>query len=128
MRSPKSVANGTPVDNDVKTKRVAKLDERNRLVGFEVVPADQEGIDFGDLPTNGSYIWEPEPSPGRFRPVGLGLPKVKNGVPPHSMEFVLARMIEAFTAVQPDAVPVEANEWLAWYSADLRKREEERKG
>lgn len=108
-------------------KRIGTFDDKMRLVGFVEVPADHVGgVEYGDLPTNGSYIWD-EPN-GTFRPVGLGLPKVKNGVPPYSTEYVLSRMIEAVAALAPDALPGPVLEWKAWFDADLRKREEERKG
>lgn len=95
--------------------RVAVLDKDNRLVGG--VDAET-GIEYGDLPTNGTYKWDADAA--HFVPLGHGFGKTK-GNPPYTNEFVMARMIET----QGDAAPVEARTWLQWYNDNLRRRDEE---
>ena len=100
-------------------KWIAVLDDRSRLVGRKQVAENVEGIDFGDLPTNGIYKWDAAQS--TFVPLGHGFPKVRNGVPPHTLETVIARLIETMG----ETAPSEAVEWLTWYNSDLRVREQE---
>lgn len=99
-------------------KKIAVLDDNNRLIGSKVVGADVEGVDFGDLPLNGSYKYDREHQ--SFIPLGHGFPKVKVSQP-YSVEFVLSLVIEALG----NSAPNEAVEWKAWFDQNLRQREEE---
>lgn len=89
-----------------------------RLVGSEVVDIDAEGIDFGDLPTDGSYKWMPDKA--HWMPIGHGFDKIKTKQP-FETDLVLAKMIEAMG----DAAPFEAVQWLAWYKPNMQRRHEE---
>jgi len=98
-----------------KLKTVAVLDGDKRLIG-SVKATD--GIDFGDLPLNGSYKYDEEK--GQFVPLGFGFCKIKVHQP-YSNDFVMRRIIDALG----DNAPIEAKEWAAWYDENLRRRDEE---
>lgn len=103
------------------TKRIAILDNNGILTGAAEVADDAEGIDIGDLKTDGSYKWDDDKS--TFLPVGMGFGKVVNGVPPYSLEYVVAELIDALPADSRSGPMVQ---WLKWFNDDLRKRERER--
>jgi hypothetical protein len=98
------------------TKTVAVFDASNVLIGSAVVPSDQDGIDFGDLPTNGTYKYDGQ----RFIPLGHGFDKPKTGAP-HSVEYVVTRIVEAMG----DNAPAEAIAFAKWFDQYHRQREEE---
>lgn len=103
-------------------KVVAVLNDQNVLIG-STVSVDGTGIEFGDLPTNGSYKWNPQT--GSFIPLGHGFGKVKTRQP-YENDLVLATIIEALAKSPGFEVPFIASEWLTWYNSDMRRRDEEK--
>ena len=102
------------------TKLVAVLDSNNRLVGSKTVAADKDGIDFGDLPLNGSFKWNAEKK--AFYALGTDFGKIKTQQP-HSNEFVMFRLMEALRKVPGFDMPLEADEWAEWYNGALKQRD-----
>lgn len=102
------------------TKLVAVLDDNNRLVGSKTVAASTDGIDFGDLPLDGRFKWNPEKQ--AFYPLGTDFGKIKTQQP-HSNEFIMFRLMEALRKVPGFEMPLEANEWAEWYNGALKQRD-----
>lgn len=103
-------------------KIVGVFDANNVLIDSKRVDADAEGIEIGDLKTDGSMKYVPEAK--AFIPMGHGYGKVKTK-PPAETELVLANLIEALAAVPGFELPHTASEWLDWYNVDMRRRHEE---
>lgn len=101
---------------------VAVLNDQNVLIGSTVVD-DDSGVEFGDLPTNGSYKYDPKLK--TFIPLGHGFGKVKTRQP-YENDLVVATLIEALAKVPGFEVPHVASEWLNWYNTELRRRDEEK--
>ena len=98
-------------------KVIGVFDATARLVGSQVVDKDAPGLDFGDLPTDGSYRWD-----GRqFIPIGFGL-EGRVAKPPCSTDLVLAELIRKLGM---DASPI-LRDWLAWYEANGAERDSNR--
>lgn len=100
-------------------KSVAVLDDAGVLIGSTIA---SEGIDFGDLPTNGTYKYDKDQ--GHFVPLGHGFGKVKTREP-YEPSLVMASLIEAMQKAGIE-VPFVATEWLDWYNTELRRRHEEK--
>lgn len=100
-------------------KTVAVLDTDNRLIGRRAVADDQPGVDPGDLPADGSYFYDQ--NRGAFFPLGYGVP-ARVSTPPCSLDLVVAGLVRRLGA---DA-PVELQEWLKWYDANGRVRDQNR--
>jgi len=107
---------------NVETKLVAVLDDNNRLVGSKRIPVDQDGIDFGDLVTDGRMKWNAEKK--AFYPLGTDFGKIKTQQP-HSNEFVIYRLMEALRKVPGFEMPIEADQWGEWYNGALKQRDME---
>lgn len=103
-------------------KTVAKLNANGVLIGSRSVDENVEGIEFGDLPTDGRYKWNATKS--AFLPVGHDFGKVKTKQP-HAEPYVMARLIETLAKLPGYEVPFEAQEWLDWYNTEMRRRDEE---
>lgn len=116
MKPPKADKIEAPA---VPLKWIAVLSPEGRLTGKIQVPETAEGIDPGDLVTNGTYKWDSVNL--TWVPLGHGYGKIKNVLAPHTMEIVIAAMIEKMG----EDAPQEAVEWLAWYNSEIRKREQE---
>lgn len=99
----------------------ALLDPKGRLIGAKAVRTLAPGdVDPGDLPTDGSYKWDAER--GAFIPAGHGFGKVQEREP-WPQAHVLALMVEH----AGEKAPAKAREWLDWYNAALRARDEEKR-
>lgn len=103
----------------VDKKKFAVLDANNRLVGSKTA---KDGIDFGDLPLDGTYKYDHEQ--GHFVPLGHGFGKVKTRQP-HETDFVLAMLIDTMADQPGFEVPFAVREWRDWYEVELRRRHEE---
>jgi len=99
-------------------KRVAVLDDNNVLTGSTTAT---DGVDFGDLPTDGSYKYDETSK--TFIPVGHGFGKVKTRQP-YESDLVLANLIDAVVAANV-SVPFVVTEWRKWYETEMRRRHEE---
>lgn len=110
-----------PEGDAPKKKWIAVLSPEGRLIGKNEVTLDVPGIDPGDLPTNGRYKWDAEAQ--AFIPLGHGFGQIakKNALAPHTLEIVIASLIEKMG----DKAPLEAREWFEWYNSNIRKREQE---
>lgn len=84
--------------------RVAILDDSGLLIGSRI---SDEGVECGDLPTNGSYRY----ADGAFIPVGHG--KGKPARPEVSPYTALKLLIRAVDNGAP--VPDEALKWAEWH-------------
>lgn len=106
------------------TKIVGVLDANNVLVDKKVVAANVDGIDFGDLPTNGTFKYDDNAK--TFIPIGHGFGKV-SGFSPYEGDYIMRRIIEALDAAKLPGfeMPFEAAEWAKWYDGKLRRRHEE---
>lgn len=100
-------------------KRYAVLDEAGVLIGSTNV----EGLEIGDLITDGRYRWDAEKK--RFIPLGHDLPQITQKSP-LSTEHLLALVIEHLEALGPPALDSQLRNWLSWFDGQLRRREEER--
>lgn len=109
----------TPAPEAAPTKRVAVLDENNRLIGATEVAMDAPGIDVGDLPTDGSYFHDP--ARGCFLPLGYGL-EGRVARPPCSTELVLAEVVKLLG----NELSPTARSWLSWYEANGQARDQGR--
>lgn len=104
-----------------KTRIVAKLNDQNVLVGSTVIDADGEGIDFGDLPTNGTYKWDRERE--HFVPLGHGFGKVKTREP-YEPSLIMATLIDTLEK-NGISLPEPLVVWRDWYNQEMRRRHEE---
>lgn len=102
----------------VPMKLVAVLDANNVLTGSVTAT---EGVEFGDLPTDGSYKYDEASK--TFIPVGHGFGKVKTRQP-YETDLVLAKLIDAVVASNVP-VPFIVTEWRDWYETEMRRRHEE---
>lgn len=96
-------------------KRLAVLTDGNVLVGAR---SRGKGIDIGDLPTDGTYKYDPETE--SFVPLGFGFGKPRR--PSVSRDAMLFLLVDALVEGAP--LPEECREWRDWYRDEIRKREE----
>lgn len=90
--------------------RVAKLDDRNRLVGTtEKKKPGPKDIDAGDLRADGSYKWDPRQK--TFIPVGFGFGKPK----PPSVDKDRAIYMALRALLDGRPIPQECRDWCDWY-------------
>lgn len=97
---------------------VAVLNEQGRLIGrLEKAKPAKNDVLCGDLPADGSYKWMERE--GCFLPVGSGFGPLSSAPPIDNTRalYLLAQCLS-------DA-PQELREWMAWYEANLKKRDEE---
>jgi len=102
----------------VPMKTVAVLNSNNVLTGSV---QSTDGIEFGDLPVDGSYKYDEASK--TFIPVGHGFGKVKTRQPFES-DLVLAELIDAVKAANVP-LPFIVSEWREWYETEMRRRHEE---
>lgn len=99
------------------TKMIGVFDATARLVGSQEVPADAPGVEFGDLPTDGSYKWDGT----RFIPIGFGL-EGRIARPPCTTELIIAELIRK---LGKEASPI-LRDWLLWYDANAADKDASR--
>ncbi len=102
---------------------VAKLDEKNRLIGYirkkEASPGEVVVPERCDLPTDGTFICKG----GVFNPAGHGHPKPT--APPISTDYVLYLLINQYIKIG-DAVPPECEAWHKKKKKNLAGRNKEK--
>lgn len=90
--------------------RVAKLDDKNRLIGTtEKKKPGANDIDAGDLRADGSYKWDPKQK--TFIPAGFGFGKPK----PPSVDKDRAIYMALRALLDGRSIPQECRDWCAWY-------------
>ena len=116
--------------------KLAVLDDDSCLIGYkEVLPSEVELRDIVvpnecDLPTNATYKWMPEDEtgPGRFMPLGHGVP-LKNRTPAVDPEYAVFQMMKYLAEKEgqafADACPTVIS-YVEWYDHNLSRRTEER--
>lgn len=104
---------------------VAMLNQHDCLIGYEHVAANkaEDRIvvpENCDLPVDGSYKWVGEQR--CFLPVGAGFGKPKR--PPVSPDYAIFLTLRALVNDTP--IPDEVGEYVDWYDATLRERNQAR--